>query len=60
MKLLASEPDVYFTTPHFDGYPAVLVRLTEIGVPELEELLTEAWLAQAPKTLANAFLQNDS
>lgn len=57
--LIADDPDVYFTTPHFDGYPAVLVRLAEIGVPELTELLTEAWLAQAPKTLAKAFLQND-
>jgi hypothetical protein len=35
-------------------------RVAEIGVPELGELLTEAWLAQAPKTLAKAFLQNDS
>jgi hypothetical protein len=51
---------VYFTTPHFDGHPAVLVRLAEIGVPELGELLTEAWLAHAPKALAKAFLQNDS
>jgi hypothetical protein len=58
--LIADDPGVYFTTPHFDGYPAVLVRLAEIGVPELEELLTEAWLAQAPKTLAKMFLQNDS
>ena len=58
--LIADDPGVYFTTPHFDGYPAVLVRLAEIGVPELEELLTDAWLAQAPKTLAKAFLQNDS
>jgi hypothetical protein len=57
--LIADDPEVYFTTPHFDGYPAVLVRLAEIGVPELEELITEAWLAQAPKTLAKAFLQND-
>jgi hypothetical protein len=57
--LIADEPGVYFTTPHFDGYPAVLVRLAEIGVPELTELITEAWLAQAPKTLAKAFLQND-
>jgi hypothetical protein len=57
--LIADDPRVYFTTPHFDGYPAVLVRLAEIGVPELEELLTEAWLAQAPKTLAKAFLQNN-
>ena len=57
--LIADEPGVYFTTPHFDGYPMVLVRLAEIDLPELEELLTEAWLAQAPKTLAKAFLQND-
>jgi hypothetical protein len=58
--LIADEPGVYFTTPHFEGYPAVLVRLAEIGVQELEELLTDAWLAQAPKTLAKSFLQNDS
>jgi hypothetical protein len=56
--LIADDPRVYFTTPHFEGYPAVLVRLAEIGVPELEELITEAWLAQAPKTLAKAFLQS--
>ena len=54
--LIADDPAVYFTTPHFDGYPAVLVRLAEIGVPELEELITEAWLAQAPKTLSTKFL----
>jgi hypothetical protein len=57
--LIADDPGVYFTTPHFDGYPAVLVRLAEIGVPELSELITEAWLAQAPKSLAKAFLQYD-
>jgi hypothetical protein len=57
--LIADDPGVYFTTPHFDGYPAVLVRLAEIGVRELTELINEAWLAQAPKTLAKAFLQND-
>lgn len=54
--LIADDPDVYFTTPHFDGYPAVLVRLAEISVPDLTELVTEAWLAQAPKTLAKQFL----
>jgi hypothetical protein len=54
--LLADDPEVYFTTPHFDGYPAILVRLRLIEVPDLEELLTEAWLAQAPKRLAQAFL----
>ena len=51
---------MYFTTPHFDGYPAVLVRLAEISVPELTELITDAWLAQAPKTLVKAFLANGS
>jgi hypothetical protein len=56
--LIADEPGVYFTTPHFDGYPAVLVRLAEISVDELQELITEAWLAQAPNTLAKAFLSN--
>jgi hypothetical protein len=56
--LIADDPGVYFTTPHFDGYPAVLVRLADIGVPELEELVTEAWLAQAPKTLARQFLES--
>jgi hypothetical protein len=56
--LIADEPGVYFTTPHFDGYPAVLVRLAEIDVDELRELITEAWLAQAPKTLVKAFLSN--
>lgn len=54
--LIADDPAVYFTTPHFDGYPAILVRLAEISVPELTELITDAWLAQAPRTLAKAFL----
>lgn len=54
--LIADSPGVYFTTPHFDGYPAVLVRLAEIDIPELTELVTDAWLAQAPKTLVKAFL----
>jgi hypothetical protein len=54
--LLADDPEVYFTTPHFDGYPAILVRLDRIADPELEELLVEAWLAQAPKRLVKQFL----
>ena len=54
--LIADDPAVYFTTPHFDGYPAVLVRLAEISVPELEELITDAWLAQASGTLSTKFL----
>ncbi|SCE96188.1 MmcQ/YjbR family DNA-binding protein [Micromonospora mirobrigensis] len=50
--LLADDPEVYLTTPHFDGYPAVLVRLDRIDVDELTELVTEAWRARAPKRLA--------
>ena len=54
--LIADEPEVYFTTPHFDGYPAVLVRLAEIDAPGLRELIVEAWLTQAPKRLVQEFL----
>ena len=54
--LLASDPDVYFTTPHFDGYPAVLVRLGAISVAELRDVIVEAWLARAPKRLVTALL----
>ncbi len=54
--LLAGDPEVYFTTPHFDGYPAILLRLERIGTDELAELLGEAWLAQAPKRLARTYL----
>jgi hypothetical protein len=54
--LLDDDPTVYFTTPHFDGYPAVLVRLPEIDPVELGEVLAEAWLTQAPKRLAKEFL----
>jgi hypothetical protein len=54
--LLQSGPDAVFITPHFEGYPAVLVELDRIPVDELEELVTEAWLAQAPKRLTKAWL----
>jgi hypothetical protein len=54
--LVADEPAVYFTTSHFDGYPAVLVQLDHIDARELAELVAEAWLAQAPKRLAKAYL----
>jgi hypothetical protein len=53
--LLADNPRVYFTTPHFDGYPAVLVRLEEISEDELRELVIEAWLCRAPKRLATDY-----
>jgi hypothetical protein len=55
--LLADDPSVFFTTPHFDGYPAVLVRLERIGLEDLREVIVEAWLARAPKRLAEAYLR---
>jgi hypothetical protein len=53
--LIADDPDVYFTTPHFDGYPAILVQLDHIDLEELEELLVEGWLCKAPKKLAATY-----
>jgi hypothetical protein len=49
--LLADESGVVFTTPHFDGYPAVLIRLPDAELDLLEEIVTEAWLVSAPKRL---------
>lgn len=54
--LLADDPDVHFTTPHFDGYPAILVRLDRIAQDELNELIVEAWLSRAPKRLAKQYI----
>jgi hypothetical protein len=54
--MLADESGVFFTTPHFHGYPAVLVRLSEIGLGLLDEVVTEAWLARAPKRLVRDYL----
>jgi len=55
--LLADDPDVYFTTAHFDGYPAILARLQRIPAEDLYELVTEAWLARPPAPLVKAFLK---
>lgn len=49
--LLASDPEKFFTEPHYNGYPAVLVRLPAIDVDELRELITDAWRCQAPRAL---------
>jgi hypothetical protein len=57
--LISDDPDVYFTTPHFDGYPAILVCLDEIDTDELEELIIEAWLDRAPRRLASEYLKTD-
>lgn len=55
--LLRSDPKVYFTTPHFDGYPAVLIRLAKISTKELQDVIEEAWLARAGKRAVTEFLK---
>lgn len=54
--LLADNPELFFTTPHFDGYPAVLVQLDRIGLEELNEVIVEAWLVRAPQRLAEQYI----
>ena len=49
--LLAADPEKFFTEPHYNGFPAVLVRLAAIDVSELTELITDAWRCQAPRAL---------
>ena len=53
--ILDSNPDVYFTSPHYTGFPAVQIRVEGIGRDELAERLEDAWLIQAPKKLAAAY-----
>lgn len=55
--LLTDDSVVFFITPHFDSYPAILVRLDRIAIDELEELIVEAWLARAPKRLAEEYIE---
>ena len=54
--LLDANPDAYFTSQHYNGYPAVQIRLEGIGRDELQERLEDAWLIQAPKRLAAAYI----
>jgi hypothetical protein len=59
-ELLADESLPFFTTPHFNGHPSVLLRgsrISELDVDELEEVVADAWLARAPKTKARKWLE---
>ena len=49
--LMQDQPDVFFSTPHYDGYPFVLVRLNAVDYGELAELIEEIWRSRAPKRL---------
>jgi hypothetical protein len=55
---LASDADRFFTEPHYNGFPAILVRLPAIEMDELEELITDAWCCQAPRALVKEFEQS--
>jgi hypothetical protein len=55
--ILESNPDVYFTSPHYTGFPAVQIRVEAIDRQELRERLEDAWLIQAPTRLAAAYVE---
>ena len=55
--LIADDPDVFFTIPHFDGYAAVLILLERISLDVLEEVVVEAWISRAPKRLAREYAE---
>ena len=57
-SLLALDARKFFTTAHYDGYPAVLVHLRKVGEGELTKLLTDAWRSRAPKRLVRAWEQS--
>jgi hypothetical protein len=58
--ILDADPQVYFTSPHYNGYPAVQMRLEAVAREELQARLEDAWLIQAPKRLAAAYVaEND-
>jgi hypothetical protein len=58
--LLAADPQKFFTEPHYNGFPAVLVRLAAIDTDELAELITDAWRSQAPRKLVRAYDEQHS
>jgi len=58
--VLADPRAVFFTTPHFNGYPAVLIRIPDLAHldrSELRDLVVDAWLTRAPKRVARAWLE---
>jgi hypothetical protein len=54
--ILDGDPDVYYVTAHYNGYPGVIIRVAAIGRDELFERLEDAWLIQAPKRLADGYV----
>ena len=56
--ILAAEPKGFFTIPHFDGFPGLLIQLKRVGKSQLREAITDAWLACAPPKLADRYLNH--
>jgi hypothetical protein len=52
--LLAGDPEIFFTEPHYNGFPAVLVRLPAVSTAQLRKLIADAWSCQAPRELSDA------
>ena len=50
--LLLGEPGIFFTTPGYDGWPLIMLRLSEVDMERLTELVTDAWRMRAPRELA--------
>ena len=53
---LAAHPTAFFTIPHFDGYPAVLIQLKKVSKKALREAIVDGWLASAPAKLTDDYL----
>jgi hypothetical protein len=54
--IIESDPATYFSTPHYDGYPAVLIRPERIDRDQLAQRIEDAWLLRAPKRLVKNFV----
>jgi hypothetical protein len=58
--VLAANPAAFFTIAHFDGYPAVLIQLRDVGDKALRDAITDGWLACAPAALATEYLNREA
>jgi hypothetical protein len=58
--LLQGQPEVFFSTPHYEHWPYVLVRLEHVDTVELEELIEDAWRIKAPRRLVNEYDAEDA
>ena len=58
--VLAAQPKAFFTIPHFDGYPAVLIQLKLVTKRALREAIIDGWLACAPRKLADEYMEQQA